>query len=122
MKPEPLKGAADASTPKDGDDAIRDFYTRHPYPPPLENLDRAIDMWQDLNVHRAEFHLLWPHKEYHPDLDVLIASSARPSATLRRRRDKAYGRVEAALGAPRVRSLRLNRGFNDRRSVQILCR
>ena len=73
MKPEPLKGAADVSTRQDGDDAIRDFYTRHPYPPPLENLDRAIDMWQDLNVHRAEFHLLWPHKEYHPDLDVLIA-------------------------------------------------
>lgn len=72
MKPEPLKGAADVSTPKDSD-AIRDFYTRHPYPPPLENLDRAIDMWRDPNVHRAEFHLLWPHKQYHADLDVLVA-------------------------------------------------
>lgn len=54
-------------------DPIREFYTRHPYPPPVDNLDRARDMWQDQNVHRAEYHLLWPHKEYRPDLDVLVA-------------------------------------------------
>ena len=54
-------------------DPIRDFYTNHPYPPPVDNLDRARDMWQDENVHRAEFHLLWPDKEYRPDLDVLVA-------------------------------------------------
>jgi SAM-dependent methyltransferase len=73
MKPEPLKGAADASTPKTDSDAIREFYTNHPYPPPLENLDRARDLWQDPNVHRAEYHLLWPHKEYRADFDVLVA-------------------------------------------------
>ncbi|HKG78228.1 MAG TPA: class I SAM-dependent methyltransferase [Pyrinomonadaceae bacterium] len=54
-------------------DPVRDFYTSHPYPPPLENLDRARDLWQDENVHRAEFHLLWPHKEYRADMDVLVA-------------------------------------------------
>jgi SAM-dependent methyltransferase len=54
-------------------DSIGDFYTSHPYPPPLENLDRARDLWQDVNVHRAEYHLLWPDKEYRPDLDVLVA-------------------------------------------------
>ena len=54
-------------------DPIGDFYTTHPYPPPLENLDRAIALWQDPNVHRAEFHLLWPNKEYRADFDVLIA-------------------------------------------------
>ena len=73
MKPEPLKGAADASTQKSGGDAIREFYTNHPYPPPLENLDRARDLWEDPNVHRAEYHLLWPHKEYRADFDVLVA-------------------------------------------------
>jgi hypothetical protein len=45
-------------------DPIREFYTKHPYPPPVADLDRARDMWQDPNVHRAEFHLLWPHREY----------------------------------------------------------
>jgi SAM-dependent methyltransferase len=54
-------------------DPICEFYTRHPYPPPVENLDRARDMWQDENIHRAEFHLLWPHKEYRADLNVLVA-------------------------------------------------
>ena len=54
-------------------DPIREFYTRHPYPPPVENLDRARDMWQDQTIHRAEFHLLWPHKEYRANLNVLVA-------------------------------------------------
>lgn len=59
--------------PKTGSDPVGEFYTNHPYPPPLENLDRARDMWQDENVHRAEYHLFWPHKEYRADFDVLIA-------------------------------------------------
>ena len=54
-------------------DPIFEFYTRHPYPPPIENLDRARDMYRDDNVHRAEYHLMWPDKEYRADLDVLVA-------------------------------------------------
>ena len=54
-------------------DPIYEFYTNHPYPPPVEDLDRARDMWQDENVHRAEYHLLWPHREYRPELDILVA-------------------------------------------------
>ena len=56
-----------------GVDPIREFYTSHPYPPPLQNLDRARDLWQDENVHRAEYHLLWPGQEYRADFDVLVA-------------------------------------------------
>lgn len=59
--------------PKTVADPVGEFYTNHPYPPPLENLDRVREMWQDQNVHRAEYHLLWPHKEYRADFDVLIA-------------------------------------------------
>jgi SAM-dependent methyltransferase len=54
-------------------DAIAEFYNAHPYPPPVENLDRARDEWQDPNRHRAEYHLLWPQKAYRAALDVLIA-------------------------------------------------
>jgi SAM-dependent methyltransferase len=54
-------------------DPIRDFYTSHPFPPPIENLDRAREMWQDENIHRAEHHLLWPDQEYRAELDVLVA-------------------------------------------------
>jgi SAM-dependent methyltransferase len=59
--------------PKTVSDPVGEFYTNHPYPPPLENLDRVREMWQDENVHRAEFHLLWPHKKYRADFNVLIA-------------------------------------------------
>ena len=54
-------------------DPIGEFYTNHPYPPPIDNLDRVREMWKDENVHRAEFHLLFPNKEYRADFDVLVA-------------------------------------------------
>jgi len=54
-------------------DPIREFYTSHPYPPPIENLERARELYKDENIVRAEFHLLWPNKEYRADLDVLVA-------------------------------------------------
>lgn len=54
-------------------DPVCEFYTDHPYPPPVENLDRARDEWQDENRQRAEFHLFWPHNHYRDDLDILIA-------------------------------------------------
>ena len=69
MKPKTSKSAAEARAV----DVIGDFYTNHPYPPPVENLDRARDMWRDENDHRAEYHLFWPHKQYRADFDVLVA-------------------------------------------------
>ena len=59
--------------PKTVSDPVGEFYTNHPYPPPLENLDRVREMWQDETVHRAEFHLLWPNKQYRADFNVFIA-------------------------------------------------
>lgn len=54
-------------------DSIVEFYTNHPFPPPLENLDRALEYYRDDNVRRSEFHLLWPNRAYREDFDVLIA-------------------------------------------------
>ena len=73
MKSKSSKGGVAARTSNVISDPVCEFYTGHPYPPPVENLDRVRDMWQDENVHRAEYHLLWPDKEYRPDLDVLVA-------------------------------------------------
>ena len=67
MKPKSSKRAKSAIDP------ILEFYTRHPFPPPVENLDKARDQLQDHQVHLAEFHLLWPNKEYRADLDILVA-------------------------------------------------
>ena len=59
MKSESFEGSVEvcAST-----DPVCEFYSNHPFPPPVETLER--DMWQNENAHRAESHLLWPHKEY----------------------------------------------------------
>jgi SAM-dependent methyltransferase len=54
-------------------DPVGEFYTHHPYPPPVANLDRARDEWQDLNRHRSEFHLYWPERAYRSELDILVA-------------------------------------------------
>lgn len=55
-----------------GADPIREFYTNHPFPPPVESLERARERWKDENA-RAEFHLLWPGKEYRAEMDILVA-------------------------------------------------
>jgi SAM-dependent methyltransferase len=73
MKSESVKSAAEARTSDVSADPIREFYTSHPYPPPIENLDRFREAWQDENFHLSEYHLLWPNKEYRPDLDILVA-------------------------------------------------
>src|SRR5687768_18596099 len=73
MKSESIEGGVKASISNVSSDPVCEFYTGHTYPPPVENLDRARDMWRDENVHRAEYHLLWPDKEYRPDLGVLVA-------------------------------------------------
>lgn len=54
-------------------DPICEFYTEHPYPPPVENLDRARDEWEDGNRRRAEYHLFWPDQKFHEDLNILVA-------------------------------------------------
>ena len=54
-------------------DPIYEFYTNHPFPPPISDLEKTREIFLDENVHHAEHHLLWPHKEYRADLDVLVA-------------------------------------------------
>jgi SAM-dependent methyltransferase len=73
MKAKTTEAAVAARKSNGSSDPVNEFYTNHPYPPPVDNLDRARDMWQDENVHRAEYHVLWPDKEYRADLDVLVA-------------------------------------------------
>lgn len=63
--------AGDADT--SADPVVCEFYTAHPYPPPVENLDRARDEWRDENRRRAEYHLFWPRRQYRSDLNVLVA-------------------------------------------------
>ncbi len=67
------QGNGDTRVSEMNADPVRDFYTNHPYPPPVANLDRARDEWRDPNRHRAESHLLWPDRPYRAELDILVA-------------------------------------------------
>src|SRR6185503_7918752 len=72
-------------------DPIVEFYTNHPFPPPLENLDRALELYKDDNVRRSEFHLLWPNRAYREDFEVLVAGCGTWQA------------AKYALGHPKAR-------------------
>lgn len=73
MSSESSKGAVAPSMSNLNTDPISDFYTKHPYPPPISDFDRARDEWRDENIQRSEFHMLWPGKKYRADIDVLVA-------------------------------------------------
>ena len=68
-----VQTVTDSPAPDTGADPIAGFYTSHPYPPPVENLDRARDEWRDPLRLRAEYHLLWPGRPYRAGLDILVA-------------------------------------------------
>ena len=61
-------------------DVVRDFYDRHPYPLPVENLDSYGQTWQDEGKRQADFHLHWPNKAYRKDLKVLVAGCGTSQA------------------------------------------
>lgn len=50
MKSESFEGSVDVCV---STDPVCEFYSNHPFPPPVENLER--DMWQNENAHRAEY-------------------------------------------------------------------
>jgi hypothetical protein len=52
---------------------VRAFYERHPYPPPVGNLNRYRQRWDDRQRRRAESHLFWPDQPYREDRSVLVA-------------------------------------------------
>ena len=64
----------------DSGDAVQAFYDRHPYPPPVDDLEGYRQRWQDEGRRRADFHLHWPEKSYRTDLTVLVAGCGTSQA------------------------------------------
>jgi len=60
-------------------DAVRDFYEDHPYPPPIDDLEK-YRAWQDPQKRRAEYHLLWPSRPFKEDHSILIAGCGTSQA------------------------------------------
>jgi SAM-dependent methyltransferase len=59
---------------------VRAFYERHPYPPPVDNLDRYRKRWDDRQRRRADSHLFWPEEPYREDRSVLVAGCGTSQA------------------------------------------
>src|SRR5262245_31522575 len=59
---------------------VRAFYERHPYPPPVDSLEKYRRLGQDRQGRRADYHLFWPARPYKEDLSILIAGCGTSQA------------------------------------------
>ena len=60
-------------------EVVRAFYEDHPYPPPVDDLEK-YRAWQDPQKRRAEYHLLWPSKPFREDHTILVAGCGTSQA------------------------------------------
>ena len=59
---------------------VRAFYERHPYPPPVDSLEKYRGLGQDQQKRRADYHLFWPASPYRDDQSILIAGCGTSQA------------------------------------------
>ena len=59
---------------------VRAFYERHPYPPPVDSLEKYRSLGQDRQKRRADYHLFWPASRYREDQSILIAGCGTSQA------------------------------------------
>jgi len=59
---------------------VRTFYERHPYPPPVDSLEKYRLLGQDRQKRRADYHLFWPASPYREDQSILIAGCGTSQA------------------------------------------
>lgn len=63
-------------------DAVRAFYERHPYPAPLRDLDRHIELYCNPDRRRAWSLLLWPLEKPRADREILVAGCGTSQAAI----------------------------------------
>ena len=76
MKNHESRSADAASVGED----VRAFYERHPYPPPVDSLEKYRQLGQDRQKRRADYHLFWPARPYREDQSILIAGCGTSQA------------------------------------------
>jgi SAM-dependent methyltransferase len=60
-------------------DEIADFYDSHPYPPPVENLEKSLEGWDETRK-RVEHFRHWPTVPYTGGRDILVAGCGTSQA------------------------------------------
>jgi SAM-dependent methyltransferase len=59
---------------------ISRFYNRHPYPPPVESLEKYKKKWADDEQRRFDYHMFEPHRPYRDDRTILVAGCGTSQA------------------------------------------
>jgi SAM-dependent methyltransferase len=59
---------------------VRKFYELHPYPPPVDDLERYKRFWNGLQRRHVDAHLFWPSEPYREDRSVLVAGCGTSQA------------------------------------------
>jgi SAM-dependent methyltransferase len=59
---------------------VRAFYDSHPYPAPINNLDRYRDLYRNPDRRRAQSLLLWPTEKPWADREILVAGCGTSQA------------------------------------------
>jgi SAM-dependent methyltransferase len=68
--------------PVDPADAVRDFYESHPYPAPIDDLDRHRELYRNPDRRRAASLLLWPTEKPRANREILIAGCGTSQAAI----------------------------------------
>jgi SAM-dependent methyltransferase len=59
---------------------VRTFYERMPYPAPLTNLDRHLELYQNPDRRRSLFHTIFPTEKLRGKLEILVAGCGTSQA------------------------------------------
>ena len=76
-----------ASPPSDPAREVRAFYESHPYPAPLDNLDRHRELYRNPDRRRATSLLLWPTQRPRVDRKILVAGCGTSQAVIHAMRE-----------------------------------
>src|SRR5262245_41664023 len=61
-------------------DEVRAFYESHPYPAPIENLERHRELYRNPDRRRALSLLLWPTEKPRENREILVAGCGTSQA------------------------------------------
>jgi SAM-dependent methyltransferase len=98
---------------------VRDFYERYPYPPPIDDLEKYRQLWQDGQRRQADFRLFWPTRRYRESFSVLVAGCGTSQAAKHALRRPAASVTGIDFSATSVRCTEALKRKYDLRNLQI---
>jgi SAM-dependent methyltransferase len=83
----PAASGARPIGPSKSSDEVRAFYESHPYPAPLDNLDRHRELYRNPERRRVTSLLLWPTERPRPQRKILVAGCGTSQAVIHAMRE-----------------------------------